>query len=300
MKRQMASRKRWKLAVCGVAALLLGIAHAQNAPTPPSAPLFKVKDKRLGELSGLAASRAYPGCFWANNDSGDTARLFLLNAQGETVAVVNLQGVEARDWEDITLSGGYLYVGDIGDNFSVMDAVVVHRFREPKLDPQKLGQELNLLPGDRETMTLRYPDGAHDAESLAATPDGHLLIVSKSLSGSNFYASAAPFIVGGNATLKEIVGDFRSGSVGFATKLATGADFSTDGRKLAVCTYAQVYEFSLITPFDASTVKQQEPHISDLPPLRQCESVCYSPDGKSLFVSSEGKNAPLYEMKSTF
>lgn len=125
------TRGRWqRLSRClyGAVALFSSVAVAQDqtpaqAPTTPT-PLFKVQDARIDELSGLAASRAYPGCFWAHNDSGDTARLFLLNAKGETVAVVNLAGVTARDWEDIAFAGGYLYVGDIGDNDGDRKSVV--------------------------------------------------------------------------------------------------------------------------------------------------------------------------------
>src|SRR5690606_12327811 len=46
-----------------------------------SAPMVlgSVDDARLAELSGLAASRRHPGLFYAHNDSGDVARVFVLD-----------------------------------------------------------------------------------------------------------------------------------------------------------------------------------------------------------------------------
>src|SRR5438477_556362 len=81
---------------------------AQPAPiTPPSAvaePTAKppyvahkicdLPDERIDESSGLAASRKYPGCLWTHNDSGDSARLFLLDAQGKTLSEVDVQGAD--------------------------------------------------------------------------------------------------------------------------------------------------------------------------------------------------------------
>ena len=278
-------------------------APAASKAAPAIAPMLaepveraKLQSKAIDELSGLAASRRYPGLLWCHNDSGDVARIFAINARGETVATVNFEGIEARDWEDMTLAGEWLYVADIGDNFAVNESLHLYRLREPDLKPDKLGQEITLKKTAWQTMTLFYPDGARDAETVAATPDGHVLIVSKNKSGSNFYALKRPFSDGSQTKLDKIFSEVPLGETGWLTRLVTGGDLSPDGRELTLITYAQVLQFTLTRPFDFASIQLDAPRKRDLPPLKQCESVCYAADGKSLWVSSEGKGAPLWEL----
>ena len=57
----------------------------------------------LNESSGLGVSQAHPGVFWTHNDSGDEARVYALDERAMLVATVVVDGVEARDWEAMTL-----------------------------------------------------------------------------------------------------------------------------------------------------------------------------------------------------
>ncbi len=268
---------------------------AREVPVEP-VERAKLQDTSINELSGLAASRKYPGLLWGHNDSGDVARIFAINPKGETVATVDFDGLEARDWEDIAFAGEWIYVAEIGDNFAVNENIVIYRLREPKLNPDKLNQEITLKSAQWETMTLSYPDGARNAESLAATPDGRLLIVSKDTKGSNFYQLKRPWSAGQVATLDKIFDNVQFGATGWLTKLVTGADLSPDGRELTLITYAQLYQFDLARPYDFKSLQLGKPRVRELPPLKQAESVCYSADGRGLWVSSEGKRAPLWQM----
>lgn len=243
----------------------------------------------------MAASRRYPGLIYAHNDSGDTPRVFLLNQRGETVATIALKGAYARDWEDMAVGDDGVYVGDIGDNLGLRDAVQIYRFAEPSLNPQKLGQSLEVRP---QVGAFRMPGTPRDAETLLIAPGGQVRILSKSTDGSALFG--ADFKPGKTQNLQAVGAKMQFGAYGFLTKLATGGDFSPDGRKLVVTTYAQLYEWRLAKPFDASNLSQLTPVVRALPGLKQCESVCYSFDGKQIFVSSEGKNAPLYAFKSAF
>ena len=299
---------------CMLLAANSGCTHAQEnvAPTAATAPVAasapvrevpteaveraKLKDKAIDELSGLAASRRYPGLLWGHNDSGDTARIFAINEQGETVATVNFSGLEARDWEDIAVAGDWIYIAEIGDNFGVNENIRVYRLHEPDLKPDRLGQTIDLKTGSWEEMTLHYPGGARDAESLVATPDAHLLIISKDKKGSNFYTLKRPWSNGQIATLDKIFDNVDIGETGWLTRLVTGADLSPDGRQLTLTTYAQLWQYDLASPYNFASIGISAPRKRDLPPLRQCESVCYSADGQSLWVSSEGKRAPLWEL----
>ena len=256
----------------------------------------KLSDTAITELSGMAASRRYPGLLWCHNDSGDLARIFAINAQGETVATVNFAGLEARDWEDMTFADEHLYIGEIGDNLAINEDIRVYRLKEPDLKPDKLGQDITLQAPAWEEMTLHYPDGARNAEALCATPDGRLLIVSKDKKNANFYALKRPWSDGQTATLTKIFADVSIGETGWTTRTVTGGDLSPDGRELTLVTYAQLWQYKLASPFDFNSLQLAAPRKRDLPLLRQCESVCYSADGRSLWVSSEGGKAPLWEL----
>ena len=79
----------------------------------------------LVETSGLAASRVHPNVLYAHNDSGDSARIFVVGTNGAAQGVVSVTGAPAVDWEDIAVgkcpSGSCVFVGDIGDNDKVRD-----------------------------------------------------------------------------------------------------------------------------------------------------------------------------------
>ncbi len=79
-----------------------------------------VEDPELNEASGLAMSLQHKDAVWIHNDSGDTARLFLVGLDGKTRAVVHLNQHKPLDWEDmcsLEIDGqAWLLIGDIGDN----------------------------------------------------------------------------------------------------------------------------------------------------------------------------------------
>lgn len=258
---------------------------------------FEQDSKKLDEVSGIAQVRGRRDLFWVHNDSGDTARMFVINDKGKLVLTVNLEGANAFDWEDCDAQGGYVYAGDIGDNLSFRRDIQIYRFRVPKFDPKKKDQNITLSKGQWEQTTLRYPDGAHNCESLVATPDGRLLLVSKEESGtSRFYVWNTPWKNGASATLSKIGQWTWQGKDQFS-KLATGADISSDGRKLVVTTYTALYEFPLMTPFDFSSIRWV-PTIQALPAQKQCEAVCYSLDGRTIYSTGEGKKTPVWVLAS--
>lgn len=271
-------------------------------PTPAPTPRVlqaretrSVDDARLNESSGLVASRKFPGFLWTHNDSGDSARVFLLSPQGRVALTVNLQGANAQDWEDIALAKGSVYCGDIGDNERKRGEVQIYRFRES--DVQRNATEHTVTC---ETLTLRYPDGAHDAETLLARSDGSLIIVTKDVGGSGIYASQ-PFRAGATQTLRKIGSyafpfDGNDLLKGWRGTLATGGDVSPDGRRLTVLTYTHLYEWRLPRGANAwSRVWKTAPRAYQVPKLRQSEAVCYALDG-NWWMSSEGTPMPLLQL----
>ena len=79
-----------------------------------------VEDDQISEASGIAASRRQEDAVWLHNDSGDSARLFLVGLDGKTRAVVTLNVERPMDWEDMCSFEAdgekWLLIGDTGDN----------------------------------------------------------------------------------------------------------------------------------------------------------------------------------------
>src|SRR5690606_35971094 len=62
-----------------------------------------IDNPAINEASGLVASAAHTGYFWTHNDSGDEARIFLIDDSARHKATYYLQGIPAFDWEDIAM-----------------------------------------------------------------------------------------------------------------------------------------------------------------------------------------------------
>lgn len=90
--------------VSAVAMLLVGCAWPGALASDGPAAVGQVDDSRLVELSGIVASRRNPGLYYVHNDSGDTARVFLITREGRTKLTVNLAGATSIDAEDIALA----------------------------------------------------------------------------------------------------------------------------------------------------------------------------------------------------
>jgi hypothetical protein len=240
------------------------------------------------EISGLVRSPTQPGVLWAHNDSGDRARIFALRTDGSEIASLDVPGAAAVDWEDVAVGPeDSLLLGDIGDNGVERDSLDVYRIPEPKLSSKRAV----VAPATR--VRLRYPDGAHDAETLLADPrTGELVIVTKRLDGrSGVYATALPADgAGGEATLRR-TGTLRLGLGG----LATGGDVSGDGRTVAVRTYTGLFVWTRRPGATLAATLSRTPCAGSTSLLRegQGESLALSRDGRSFFTVPEGARATV-------
>ena len=202
-------------------------------------PSARISNPEITELSGIVAMDSG---WWAHNDSGDSARVFRLATDGSTLATVNLADVEATDWEDITSAGpasGELFVGDIGDNGAVRPEILVQHITIP--DPVPTG-EVTLPPENLQTITLRYPGGPRDAETLLVDPvTRDLIVVHKVFGGdSELYVAPEDDWSDGEAVLEE------AGTVAVGDSpldATTAGDIGFDGQVVALRTYAAILVF---------------------------------------------------------
>lgn len=277
-------------------------AHAATPATPVL--LARLESTEVTESSGVVASRRNPGLFWTHNDSGDGPFVYAFDRRGRARGVWRVRGASAEDWEDIASGPGpargrpYLYAGDIGDNYERRAEVVVYRFPEPEVEEwDAAATRANARATEpAEAIRLKYPDGPHDAEALLVHPtSGDIYVVTKAVGGAGVYKlSAASVSLAGVNTLALVA---RLRGPDFFGTFITGGDISPDGRRVALCDYAQGYELRL--PDSAQNfddVWRQTPAVVSLGARAQGEAVCYSLDGAALLATSEGAHTPLYEV----
>lgn len=274
----------------------------------PPQRLARVEDTRLTEASGIVASRLHPGLFYTHNDSGGQPRVFVLDRNGRTRAVIRVQNARAKDWEDIALArrpdddGFDVVVGDIGDNAAAREHVTLYRFAEPELpDSARGGADAPGPAGDAVEVTVQatihrctYPDGPRDAEGLVVDPGGAALIFTKRRDhASGIYRLPAPWPDESRPARLERVGELRfpPSELPMATTV-TAADLSPDGKRLATRSYLCGWEWR-VDPECRFT----EPERIVLAPEPQGEALCYTADGDALVTLSERLPTFLYEVR---
>jgi hypothetical protein len=188
----------------------------------------EISNPKLEEISGLAFGKFNPGVIYVHTDSGGESAVYILDSLGNELGKITLLGVQNRDWEDIAVGPGpdgqsYIYVGEIGDNLAVHEEIAVFRFPEP----EKILPEMKVSP---ETITLNFPGGARDAETLMIDPiTADLFILSKRDSVNTLYRLPAGDFAKGKATLEELI------KLPFTS--ATGGDISQDGTQILIKKY---------------------------------------------------------------
>ncbi|WP_329546954.1 WD40 repeat domain-containing protein [Streptomyces sp. NBC_01356] len=235
---------------------------------------FTIKDPRITESSGLAASRQHPGIYWTHNDQDNGAYLYAVDSRtGETVATITMTGVGTpRDVEAIQIGpDNQIYVGDIGDNDGVVwDYVWVYQLPEPKVLKDQTIRTTQYV--------VKYSDGPRDAESLLVHPKtGRVYIIDKQEDGGHLYEGPAKLSASGTNVFKPVVP---------VDLWATDAAFSPDGQQLAVRGY-----FGGIS-YDWNGGKIEKLGRISVP-LGQGESVSYSTDGTKLMLGSEGAGSSV-------
>jgi hypothetical protein len=245
--------------------------------------LSRIQTKDVDEASGMAASAKNPGVVWINNDSGDGPFLYAIEAKtGRLRAYFKLSGVRARDWEALRLTpDGNFLIGDFGDNDAERRDCYLYRTPEPILPP---GFGAKLRAGRVEKIPQAYPGGPRNAEALLIHPKtGQFFIVTKSESGTS-EVFAGPKLT--KITTVSVGGEVTDGAI------------SPDGRELVLLTYEKLLFWRWPENKPLASVLKTRPSALPLPrELKQAEALCYAPDGKTLYLTTEGEFPPLFALR---
>lgn len=241
----------------------------------------KLENKEIDEASGLAFSWTNPNILYTHNDSGGDPVVFMLDTMGNDKGKIFLEGVSNRDWEDIAIGPGqksnesYIYVGDIGDNRAKYNEIRLYRFPEPRV----WQKEITVKP---ETIKLKYPDGARDAETLMVDPlSGDLFILSKRDSSNTLYTVAADKLWEntGVKTMEKVMK--------LPITMSTAGDISKDGRQIVIKNYWVIYYWDRKEGESVPEALARKPILLPYTPEPQGEAITFSPDGNGYFTLSE-------------
>lgn len=271
---------------------LCQFAHAQ--PEPPR----KIKlPGELLEVSGLYYANA--DSLWWHNDSGDQARLFLTNSDGELLQELNLPA-KNKDWEDIaTDHQGNIYIGDFGNNANARKDLRIYI--------------LNLQRQSLDSILFSYPDQAafpppsaqanFDMEGFFWFRDSLHLFSKNRVGAGNYYtkhytlpAQSGSYV----ATLRD--------SIQLKKRVVTAAAISPDGQTIALLSYfynrilgfipksrTTIWTFSNFDGSDFFQGDLSKQKVCNGPAPSQFESIDFI-DNAHVYVATE--RVPLYKQKA--
>ncbi len=265
----------------------------ETIPYGPPRKLAELEDQRIDESSGMACSHRRPDLFWTHNDSGDEPRVYAFNGQGRNLGAVWLKDVFSYDWEDIAsfTRGGkpHLLLGDTGNNGLGADVQMLHLVEEPAIDAGQGGaiRDFPVL----QTIHFRFEDAHRDCEGLAVDPTSNtiLLVTKERAPRCHVYAMDWPEDDATRVFPARHIAEL-------AIPAATALDVSPDGRRAIVLTYSDAHEYHRGPNEDWSAAFARTGRLVRMPRRAQGESICYGPDGKTLYLTSEQRPTPLWEV----
>ena len=250
------------LACAIVVPFVIGFSVAE-AETLPAEEVCRFQDPQIVESSGLVAR---DGLFLTVNDSGDSGRVFVVDARTCRTVGSTTWSDDVEDVEAIAPDGDGVLVGDIGDNLAARQSVRLLQV------PAGRG-ERTVTP---TTYEITYPRGARDAEALLVQPEtGQVFIASKGLMAGMLYAAPERLSESGTNRVR---------AVADVPGLVTDGAFFPDGRHFVLRTYSRavVYTYPGFESVGDITLPEQE----------QGEGIAVDEQSR-VFLSSEGQQAPV-------
>ncbi len=266
----------------------------------------------INESSGISSSLLFPERLYHTNDSwNDGPEFFVSDLEGKQLQTITLNVDEGLiptiDIEDMDVGpcpeGSCIFLADIGDNLAKRSEIHILITPEAELFSEAVSPKV---------LTLRYPDGSHDAEAFAVHPNGDLYVLTKEVfpiktPPANLYRLKKN-IWENNADSYNLelvasidVRALSGSSVEVLSHIVTGMDISADGKRLLLLTYGEVFELQQ----DLATLSTPTTLFSDIPykkievvTLLQQESISYTAKGYGFIYSAEAKGqaSPLLKV----
>ena len=295
-----------RLSLFALIALTAFFARAANPAFAAGATNGFISTYNISEASGLVVSRQNPAVIWTHNDGTYDGYVFAIATNGQLLAQHYVPGVFGVNMEDIAVGPGplpqfqYIYLGDIGDNFTNRASIRVFRFPEPAV----YGYESNAVPTSpivgTDEITLRYPDGPQDCEGLMIDPrTGDLFLATKLGDSSRIYRATRAQL---NST-NDITLTFMNQSSTFRS--VSAADVSSDGALIATRRSNRISIWFRGANETVDAALAGSPDISQAPIIGtdagelNGEALGFEPNGTGYFTLSEGFSQPLHYFRRT-
>ena len=187
-----------------------------------------ILSEELKEISGIQYIN--DTLIAAHNDGGNGPMLYFLNPNtGSILKRVVVKDVKNTDWEDITLDGKYLYIGNFGNNENKRKNLSIIRvsWKEALVNDSINSEFMTFEYGDQKAFPPEKKALNFDTECLAFA-DGYLWLFTKNRTEpfdgiSNVYR--VKFQENTHAILKKEY-SIKIGSKGWMFESVTGGDFA--------------------------------------------------------------------------
>lgn len=180
----------------------------------------------LSEISGMA----YDGDrIYAINDGGNGPYVFVINpVSGETIERYRIDNIRNKDWEEITVSGDHVYIGDFGNNRGNREDLVIYTIHKDSLSFKEPPVSVTSISySEQKTFNKSRHDHEWDCEAMTVR-DEKIYCFSKDWKNRQTKMYIAER---GKNNMMEAVDSF---DVGF---LVTGAFFDEKDNSLFLCGY---------------------------------------------------------------
>lgn len=233
---------------------------------PVSKPLIPI----VNEISGIADSKINQGYIWANEDSGNPSQIYLIGHEGQVLKTMFLQNTTNRDWEDMTLADGQIYIAETGDNSQVYPDYLFYKFPEPSSVTDTIK--------NIETIRFSYPDGSHDAEAFIVDPiTKDIFIITKRDNPSRVYKLSFPYAATNIVT--------PVGSLDYSGVVS--AAVSPDAKEIIIKTYSELYYYTRSSSETIAQALQESKKLLKYVVEPQGESISFAADNSGFFTLSE-------------
>ena len=249
---------------------------------------------QLKEVSGLAASSRFPSLLWAINDGGDDPLLYAVGSDGADLGTFRVAGAQNLDWEALASfrmqDDAFLLIADVGDNWEQRQTATLYVVKEPDVTAIGLGDQRAVAIAWQIHFT--YEDGPQDCEaaSVDTTHQSVLLLTKRGLSPLLYEVPLRPADAGAPAVARKLT------SMPHFT-WPTDMDLSPDGLSAVVLNYNHAYLFRRSERDDWPEAFQKKPRRLRFETLVQQEAACFGFYGKSVWVTSERRPAPLIRIE---
>lgn len=267
---------------------------------------FQIGFQALNEVSGISRSQRFDDVFWMHNDSGDQARLFAMNREGEILFPKFLpfhgqKVVKGRrpwqghridlaahyDWEDIATDVDWIYVADTGNNGNARRDLGIYKI--PDFEPGSI-EKTRVI----DYYPIRYPDQESfpatrwhfDSEALFIDGRYAYLLTKHRVAGriDRFEAGSNLYRLDLEVKPREaLLTKVDSSKTLF---MVTAAELSPDGQRLAVLGARRLSVFLRPPVGDAWLQQPVESMDLEVSEVGQVEAVTWIDNG-TLWVTSE-------------